>query len=107
MNGLTSGVPWFPQEYAILFYWTKGLLALVAVGLLLAHMRVVRQETITLGRWLRYQSLLFFAVLLAGSSVEQVEEAAPVSYRNLGGLMGTIVLIVAVGVSIAESRRER
>lgn len=105
MDPLASGVPWFPQEYAVTFYWIKGLLALVAVALLLIHMRSARQEAgLTPGRWLRYLSLLFFAVLLAGASVEQVNDAALVSYRNLGGLIGSLVLIVATSVSIAESR---
>lgn len=106
MDPLASGVPWFPQEYAVLFYWVKGVLSLVAVGLLLAHMRHVRtHEALTLGRWLRYLVLLYLAVLMAGASVEQVSDSAIVSYRNLGGLVGSVVLIVAMVVSIRETSR--
>jgi hypothetical protein len=102
-----AGVPWFPQDYAALFYVIKGALSLVATVLLLSHMREVRREEITTGRWLRYLVLLYFAVLLTGASLEQVGDEAIVSYRNLGGLLGSVALIVAVVVSITETRDHR
>lgn len=83
----------------------KGIVSLVATALLLFHMRAVKREAITLGRWLRYLSLLFFAVLLTGASIDQVKSDAPLNWYNIGGLVGGSVLIVAVGVSIAEERR--
>lgn len=88
------------------FYWTKGIAALVAVLLLLWHMRGVKRESVYLGQWLRYLTLLYFAVLLTGAAVDQVHSDAVVSWYNVGGLVGALVLIVAMVVSIAEERRD-
>lgn len=105
MDPMSAGVPWFPQEWAPAFYILKGGLSLVATALLLFHMRKVKaQEALTLGRWLRYLVLLYLAVLMTGASVEQVSDESLVSYRNLGSLVGAVVLIIATVVSIHESR---
>lgn len=105
MNLVTGGVPWFPQEYAETFYITKGLVALVAVVLLLIHMQAVWGDHMTWGRRLRYLAPLYFAVLLTSATVEQVHETAPVNYRNLGGLLGALLLIATALVSMREQRR--
>lgn len=104
---LASGIPWFPQEYAEEFYIAKGMLGLLATLLVLVHMSTAWAEAMTLGRRLRYFALLYASILLAGSSAEQVSDAALVSYRNLGGMGLSVVIIVAMVVSIVESHRDR
>jgi hypothetical protein len=101
-----GGVGWFPQEYAQAFNVAKGLTGLLAVVLLVAHMdRVWSTEALTLGRRLRYLALLAFVVVVAGGSVEQINQATVVSYRNLGGMVATLTAVAAAVVSIWESRQ--
>lgn len=87
------------------FYIAKGLVSLVATALLLWHMRAVKRGPVSLDRWLRYLSLLFFAVLITGASFDQVMSDAPISWYNVGGLVGAALLILTVCVSISEDRR--
>lgn len=89
------------------FFVLKGSVSLVAVALLLWHMRTVKRGALTLGRWLRYLSLLFFALLIAGASIDQMQSDAPVNWYNVGGLVGAFVLILAAAVSLLESRTIR
>lgn len=105
MSLITGGISWFPQEYAEEFYILKGLVALVAVVLFLIHMQAVWGDRMTWGRRLRYLALLYFAILLTSSTVEQIHETAPVNYRNLGGLVGALLLILTALVSMREQRR--
>lgn len=106
MDGLISGgVPWFPQEYAAAFYYLKGSVALLATLLLLHHMNTEWTASLSPGRRLRYLALLYLSILLAGSTAEQVQDAALVNYRNLAAFLGAVLLLVAAAVSIVESRR--
>lgn len=106
MDLLADGISWFPQEYATLFYWTKGLIALVATLLVISHTNTAfATEVMSLGRRLRYYSLLVASIVLTGSSVEQVNEGVLVNYRNLGGMVLALFITVAMVVSIAETKR--
>lgn len=87
------------------FFIAKGLVSLVATALLLFHMRAVKRGPISLDRWLRYLSLLFFAVLVTGASIDQLTSAAEISWYNVGGLVGAALLILTVCVSITEDHR--
>lgn len=108
MDLLADGIPWFPQEYTTAFYYTKGILALVATLLVVFHTNTAfSSEVMSTGRRLRYYALLIAAVVLTGSSVEQVNQAAPVNYRNLGGMFLAAFITLAMVVSIAESREKR
>lgn len=99
---LANSVSWFPQDYAAEFYYTKGLVALVATVLVVVHMSQTWPQVRTRGQQLRYLTLLAFSVLLTGSSVEQVHQGALVNYRNLGGLVVAVMILVAMVVSIRE-----
>lgn len=100
------GVAWFPQQYSEVFFLVKGILALTSTLLIILHMNWVWWKITTLGQRLRYLTLLAFSILIAGGSVEQVKDNALVNYRNLGGLAVTIMLIVAMLVSIREDRKQ-
>lgn len=103
-----AGVAWFPQDYATEFYIVKGIAALVSTLLLLWHMTGSWEHLTrhgSLGQRLRYFTLLGFSVLVTGGSAEQVQEGVEVSYRNLGGMVVTILLAIAMIVSIREMTR--
>lgn len=102
-----GAVGWFPQEYADLFYVGKGLLALVATCLVVGHMMHTWSDVTTTGRRLRYFALLGWAALSAASTPEQLEQAIPVSYRNLGVIVTLVLTIAAMVVSIREDFRRR
>lgn len=105
MDLFAAGVPWFPQDHAATYYTIKGFVALAATVLCVFHMSEALREAMTIGRQLRYYALLGAAILLTSSSVEQVSEGVVVSYRNLGGFVLALLILVAMVVSIAESRR--
>lgn len=104
---LLGTVPWFPQEYAQLFYFIKGLLAVVATVMVVAHMMHTWHNVTGLGQRLRYFALLALTMLVAFASAEQVDEGVLVSYRNLGGFAGTCLVAYAMWVSIREDMRRR
>lgn len=101
-------VGWFPQEFAPQFYMLKGLLAVAATVLLLVHMTrrwpVLLSEH-RLGKRMRYLTLLAYAVLVTGASVEQVHDGSLVSYRNLGSAIVSILLLVTIIISMREERQ--
>lgn len=100
-------VEWFPQEHAELFYICKGILAVVAVVMLVSHMMHTWDNVTGLGQRLRYFALLGLTALVAFASAEQVHESVTVSYRNLGGFAAICLVIVAMWFSIREDfRRE-
>lgn len=99
------GVPWFPQEYAHLYFVAKGVVALIATLLLIIHMNLTWDHVThhgTPGQRLRYYTLLAFSVLVSGSTLEQIREDSPVSYRHLAVMFVMIALIIAMVVSIKE-----
>jgi hypothetical protein len=98
-------VEWFPQEYAAVFYAVKGGLALVATLLYLAHMSRAWHRLTSRGQRWRYLVLLYLSVLLTVATVEQIQDRAFVSYRNVGALVGTVLLLIAAVVSLREDRR--
>lgn len=100
-------VPWFPQDEAGPFFVFKGLLALVSTVLLLVHMTRQwsrLQRTQTLGKRMRYITLLAYSVLVTGASAEQVSEGTLVSYRHLGSVVVAVLLLVTVVISMREDR---
>ena len=104
-QAIQSAVPWFPQEYAETFYTVKGLIALIALVLYLAHMNRAWPRLVSVAQRWRYGVLLYLAAWLATSAAEQVKDEALVNYRNLGGMVGSLLLIVAAIVSLHEDRR--
>lgn len=106
LNG-DPGVSWFPQDHAHFFYVLKGVLAIIATVLLLLHMVRGWERIVSWAQRLRYLSLLYFAMLVAYASAEQVHQTAPVNLRNLGGLVGVALLVVAALVSLHDERRPR
>lgn len=103
---VSGGVPWFPQEYAPLYFTVKGVLALIATVLLLIHMNRSWAELMSPGRRLRYIALLYFGTLLTVSTVDQKNMHAVVAYTNLGAGIGVILLNVAAIVSLTETTRK-
>jgi hypothetical protein len=105
MNVLVDGISWFPESWAYGFYICKGALSLLGTLLLLKNMDVEwSAPAMSLGRRLRYLSLLTFAVVMTGASVEQATQDAVVNYRNLGAFVAAVVLVVAMVVSLRETR---
>lgn len=104
---LLGVVPWFPQDYASHFYVLKGILATVATIMVVAHMLHTWDDVSTWGRRLRYFALLAASALMSFASAEQVSEQVEVSYRNLGALAVSALIVVAMVVSIREDFRNR
>lgn len=98
-------VGWFPQEYAATFYATKGALALVATLLYLLHMTRAWPTIHTAGQRWRYLALLYLSVLLTVATVEQIQDQALVSYRNIGAFVGSVLLLVAAVKSLRDDHR--
>jgi uncharacterized membrane protein YhdT len=86
------------------FYSVKGVFALVAVVLLFVHMRQIRGQVNSLGQWLRYLTLLYVAVLMTGTSLDQFTSDAPINWYNIAAIGFPVLLIVTMVVSIRESR---
>lgn len=87
---------------AVEFFYLKGALSLVATLLLLFHMNRSWHQFRTAGQKLRYLTLLYFAVLFTSASVGQISDGSPVNIRNVGVLVGVVLLVVAMVVSIRE-----
>lgn len=102
MNVLAGSVAWFPQDYAHLFYVAKGFLALVATVMLIVHMTRTWDYVTTLGQRMRYLTLLALSVLITSATIEQLQQDAPVNYRNLGTLVCVLMLIGAMAQSLRE-----
>lgn len=100
-------VPWFPQDYAAHFYVIKGVLATTATVMVVAHMLHTWPDVSTWGRRLRYFALLGCSALMSFASAEQVSEQVAVSYRNLGAILVSALIVVAMIVSIREDFRTR
>lgn len=100
-------IDWFPQQYAHEFYVVKGCLALLATLGIIWHMSRTWSTVETLGRRLRYYSLLYFAVLITYASVEQITLDALVAPRNIGSVIGVFLVVAAVVVSLREDKPHR
>lgn len=83
------------------FYVAKGVIGVAAVGLYLYHMSIVWHSLKNTAQQLRYLCLLYLAFLITSSSVEQVRDDALVNWRNVGGMVGIVLLLVTVIVSLA------
>jgi hypothetical protein len=95
-------VGWFPQEYANVLFAGKAMLGVIAVILLITHMNQHWCCISSLAQRMRYITLLAYAVLVTGGSAEQVAEAELVSYRHLGSVLVTLLLVVAMTLSLLE-----
>src|SRR5690349_2022965 len=84
------------------FYIVKGLGALVATILLVAHMQIAWGSIEKLGQRLRYLTLFYFAVLMTAASVGQTATDQPINWWNVGGFGGAALLVVTMVVSIKE-----
>jgi Na+/citrate or Na+/malate symporter len=101
-------VPWpLLQDHAQTFMVAKGLLALVATVLVVVHMSLTWDDVATWSQRLRYLSLLALIGLVAFASPEQVGEGIPVSWRHVGGAGATLLVIVAMVVSIRQDLRSK
>lgn len=96
---------WFPQDRAHDFYVVKGLLATLAVILILVHMASTWRHITNTGQRLRYLALLVLVTAVASGSTEQLATNVPVSGRNIVGCLGAVLVIVAMVVSIRDDRR--
>ena len=105
---LIGAVLWFPQDWSHEFYILKGVVALAATVLLIFHMSRTWSTIATWAQRLRYFALLYLAALMTFASVEQTHQSAVVNYRNLGGMVGSALILVAAVVSIwTEARQKR
>jgi hypothetical protein len=96
---------WLAEDHLAAFYTLKAVLSLVATVLLVVHMQQAFTEALTWGRRLRYLVLLYFAITLTGVSVGQMHSLAAVDWRTVIGFGGAVLLILAAGLSIFESRK--
>jgi DMSO/TMAO reductase YedYZ heme-binding membrane subunit len=100
-------VTWIPEAWHPAIFLIKGLLALTSVLMLVYHMNREWNSLRSLGQKARYLSLLAYATLVAGSTVEQLDEGIQLSYRHLFSILVTAGLVVAMVISIRESHRSR
>lgn len=85
------------------FWGAKGVLALVGTCLLIWHM-ARKREPMSRGQLLRYLALLYFSVLITGTSADQAQSHPPVNWYNVAVLPGVLLLVAAAAVSLRESR---
>jgi len=102
---ITAGtVSWFPQQYAEWLFLFKGTLGMISVIMLIWHMNQAWCCIKRPSQQMRYLTLLAYAVLVAGASVEQVSEGELVSYRHLGSVVVVLMLIVSMVVSMLDDQ---
>jgi hypothetical protein len=87
-----------------LFFAVKGIVAVVAVTLLIFHMNEEWAGVPNWGRKLRYLTLLGYAFSVTYASIEQHIDGAEINSRNVFGFAVTVLLVVTMVVSIRESR---
>ena len=104
---ITAGtVSWFPQQYAEALFLLKGALGMISVVLLIWHMNRAWCCVKRPAQQMRYLTLLAYAILVAGASVEQVSEGELVSYRHLGSVLVVLLLIITMVVSILDDQHD-
>jgi hypothetical protein len=106
-DSLLSAPGWFPQQYAVEFFVSKGLLAMVAVLLYLHHMMNVWTRIPDAPQRMRYLSLFYFACYVTFASVEQAQSEDEVTWQHFGAYLGAILLIATSVVSIRHDRTLR
>ena len=90
----------FPQQHAHTFYVVKGLVGLAAVLLMLWHMSATWRHIKSTDQRLRYLALLVLITAVASGSTEQISSDVPVTGRNIVGLIGAVLVVVAMVASI-------
>lgn len=102
---MSTGI--LPQEYATTFYVVKGVLGLVGTLLVVYHTNQAWTYVVKHGtygqRW-RYFSLMLFMGVATESSVQQIQQKAPVQAFNIATAVVILFTIVAMVISIRESR---
>lgn len=90
-----------------LFYLIKGLMGLIATVLVIYHTNQAWTYVVKHGtygqRW-RYFSLMMFMGVATESSVQQIQQRAPVQIFNIATAVVIVFTIVAMVISIRESR---
>lgn len=87
------------------FHTVKGCVALFATVLLIFHMSEAWNSTRSRGQRLRYLTLLYLAVLITYSSVQQAQQEAAIESRHVGAMIGVVLLVGTMFVSIREHHR--
>lgn len=87
---------------AEVFFYGKGLVALIATLLLVYHMNAEWSRIRTVGRRMRYLALLGYVALTAAASPEQVAEGLTIQSRNVVSLGLSLFVIATVLVSLFE-----
>lgn len=89
-----------------MFYLLKGVLGLLATVLVVYHTNQAWTYVVKHGtygqRW-RYFSLMLFMGVATESSVQQIQQKAPVQSFNIATAVVILFTIVAMVISIRES----
>jgi len=104
MWNLNTVISWFPPEWAQWVFYYKGAVSIISVVLLIVHMLHGWPGKMSRGQRSRYYTLLAFAVLIAGSTLEQLQEGQPLSYRHLGSAVVSTMLVISMLISIHENK---
>ena len=89
------------------FFLVKGLIALAAFLLILVDVFLVWGRQMSLGRRLRYWSLLLAAVFTSNASRIQIEDDLQVDQRAITGMVLAVLLLATGAVSLIEDRGTR
>jgi hypothetical protein len=98
------------------FFVVKGVIGLIAVGLLVVHMNrswhtfdrdPVTRQLVGKGQRLRYVTLFAAVVLLTGASAEQIHDAAKIESRNVGAMVVAVLALYSAIVSVREASPRR
>lgn len=95
------------------FYYIKGLVALVATAITVVHMNTAWDTfdrdgdgvRVGIGQRMRYISWFLFLVLIAAASKEQITEGVEISRRNVGALGVISFALLTAIVSLVEAYR--
>lgn len=104
LTPLSSDISWISGEAATCLLVIKGVMSLIGVLLLLYHIDERWESMKERAQKARFYLLLGYAVLSAASTYEQLE-AGNYGYRNLGGLILSVGLVIVVIMSMREWRR--
>lgn len=96
----------FPQEYATEFYLVKGMVGMMASGLLIFHMDRAWGHMTSGAQMGRYLMLLFGTIVAGAGSVSQISHHDEVRLQNIGGLEFLIGVCAVMVYSIIDDRRK-
>lgn len=88
------------------FFLIKGLLALVGFLLILVDVYLVWSREMSLGRRLRYWTLLLAAAFIFNASrIQAGDDQATLDTRAVQGMILALLLLAAGAVSLVEDRK--